>query len=569
MKRLLAQSLPGIDEIAALMEIGRFTRGTRYDSVVIDTAPTGHTLRMLTMPRLLETLAVVFDEMQQKHRALVAALRGSWTPEEPDARISELAREAGYLTGLLRNPQSSSVRWVTLPEPMALAESIDGLDELHRLGIRVDSVVVNRVTPIPDRECEWCAARRRFEQFAVKPFLANLKKNILVASVTAHAREPRGTAALLQVAREMDGAARFVSVRSAPRRLVVSRPRINAEPVTLTKPGVSLLMFGGKGGVGKTTCAAAAAIELAAIHPDRCVLALSTDPAHSLGDVLGVPLGNDPRPVRGAPPNLRARELDAAMGFEGIKTRYRDAIDSLFARFASGSAVSTTGDRQALLNLMELAPPGLDELMAIVGVSDALEADAERPLLVVDTAPSGHALRLLEMPGLVHEWVKALMSILLKYEAVASPGDLGALLLHMSRGLGRLRRLMVDPSRTAFVVVTRPAALPMAETERLVRRVERLDIPIAAVVINAIGAGTCSQCTVVSREQQRQVRAIRGSRRLGSRSVVLAPAVLPPPTGPGALRGWRGMWKSQPGGISSRAWVESRVGRRARRLRRT
>ena len=566
--RLLRQSLPGIDEIAALMEVGRFTHEARYDLVVVDTAPTGHTLRMLAMPRLLETLAGVFDEMQRKHRALVAALRGSWMPDEPDSRISEMDAEAAYLSALLRDSQHSAISWVTLPEPMALSESNDGLNELQRLRLHVDTLVINRLTPVPDRPCRWCSARRALELVALKPFLAARAKTIRVTSTTARAREPRGLAPLLAIASEMGHSFRLPAVRSRSETVAIGKPVLSGRSVPLPDGRISLLMFGGKGGVGKTTCAAATAIQIAAMRPDRRVLLLSTDPAHSLGDVLGIPLGNNARRAPSAPPNLRARELDAAAGFEAIKTRYRAAIDGLFERFGGSSAISVAGDRQALRDLLELAPPGLDELMSIVEVSDALDADRGHSLLVVDTAPTGHALRLLEMPALVHDWVKALMSILLKYESVTPVGDLGALLLQMSQGLGRLRGLMVDPSRTAFIVVTRPAALPLAETERFLHRLQRLKTPIAAVVINAIGAGSCSRCTIEIREQGRAVAGVQRSRWLPGGALILVPAVLPPPAGPKALRAWRGLWKSQPGRISSRTWVERPDRPRARRASR-
>ena len=74
------------------------------------------------------------------------------------------------------------------------------------------------------------------------------------------------------------------------------------------------------------------------------------------------------------------------------------------------------------------------------------------------------------MPALVHDWVKAVMAILLKYQPVIGVGELGAVLLRLSQGLGRLRALLTDPARTRFVVVTRPAALPRAETVRLAAR---------------------------------------------------------------------------------------------------
>jgi arsenite-transporting ATPase len=196
-------------------------------------------------------------------------------------------------------------------------------------------------------------------------------------------------------------------------------------------------------------------------------------------------------------------------------------------------------------DLIDLAPPGLDELMTIVEVSDALQsADAGAgSIVVLDTAPSGHALRLLEMPELVHNWVKALMGIVLKYQPVAGIGELGTELLQMSQGLGRLRTLLADPSRAAFIAVTRAAALPVAETVRLVKQLKALDVHVPAVVVNAFGAGTCRDCAIAVREQRRALASIRHSlRRRASRSIVVTPALMPPPHGPSALLEWRSTW---------------------------
>ena len=546
---LLRLSLPGIDEVAALMEIGRHGRTGRYDLVVVDTAPTGHTLRMLGTPELLRTLAAVFDRMQAKHRVMVEALRGGWRPEDADALIASVDEEGRALAEMLADPARAAMTLVTLPEPMAVAETTDALRELTRTGLPVRTLVVNRLTPAPDRPCAWCRARRRFEHAAVRRLLADggIPATTRIATVSARAREPRGAASLAAMAGEMEWPARWPRAGVAPARARVRTARRGPAAALPAERSVSLLLFGGKGGVGKTTCAAAAAIALAAGRPERQVLLMSADPAHSLADVLGAPLGDDPRGVAGAPPNLRVRELDATVRFEAMKTRYRDAIDALFARLVRGSSMDASADRQAMRDLMELAPPGIDELIAIVEVSDALErspaGDPRAPLVVLDTAPSGHALRLLEMPALVHDWVKALMGIVLKYQPVVGVGELGGVLLQMSQGLGRLRALLADPARTAFVVVTRPAALPAAETARLIARLRRLGVPVAAVLVNAFGTGTCGACTVARREQQRALAALRKRPRgRGAPAVAIAPATVPPPHGPGELKAWRAVW---------------------------
>jgi anion-transporting ArsA/GET3 family ATPase len=150
------------------------------------------------------------------------------------------------------------------------------------------------------------------------------------------------------------------------------------------------------------------------------------------------------------------------------------------------------------------------------------------------------------------------MAILLKYQSITPVGELGALLLRMSRGLNRLRALLADPSRTAFVVVTRTGAVTFAETDRMIAKLRQLRIPVAAVLVNALGAGTCVRCRTAVREDARTHAAIRRARRLRGCTVIVAPAVLPAPTGPGGLRAWRGMWRSEPSGISSPTWVQGR-----------
>src|SRR5207247_5448119 len=144
-------------------------------------------------------------------------------------------------------------------------------------------------------------------------------------------------------------------------RLSAERRTENGERRTVLLPpavaalsGARLLFFGGKGGVGKTTCAAAAALRLARANPDSRVLLLSTDPAHSLGDVFGVAIGDRARSIPGAPKNLRVRELDAAAALAARRGTIEAALDEIAS--ALGAAGSTND--KAAGELMDLAPPG-------------------------------------------------------------------------------------------------------------------------------------------------------------------------------------------------------------------
>jgi arsenite-transporting ATPase len=271
--RLLSLSLPGIDEVAALLEISRLARDGRYELIVVDTAPTGHTLRMLSMPETLFGVARVFDAMRQKHRVMVEALRGSFEAGTEDALIDALAAEARTLAGLLRDSERTRISWVTLPEPMAIEETRDALADLAARGLTVRDVVINRVTPKRHTRCAHCEARRAFESRAVQ----GLRGRLPVREVFASDDEPRGLAALKRIGAQLESVrppsfdgrrGRTDVVRDSGK--FVAQDFLTA--VGLAKaasrasvpPSLKLLLFGGKGGVGKTTCAAATAIDLAA-----------------------------------------------------------------------------------------------------------------------------------------------------------------------------------------------------------------------------------------------------------------------------------------------------------------
>jgi arsenite-transporting ATPase len=406
---LLGLSLPGIDEVAALIEIARVGADRRFGLIVVDTAPTGHTLRMLTMPKTLGRLASTLDRLMGKHRVMAQALTGTYVEDDSDALIAEIDSSARRLASLLQDSSSTHMTWVTLPEAMSVEETRDAAGVLARSSIQLGDIIVNRVTPPPPQPCRWCDSRRASEAQAIRKLRL---PNVRAIEVAARSTEPRGIKTLARMGEEItaqhqgeSGVAR--STRGVKRRIAVSTVTTrttNPDRGFVALEG-RLLLFGGKGGVGKTTCAAATAVSLAAApHP---VLLLSTDPAHSLADVLGQPVSNIPRRLRGLPASLLVREIDAARQLDRIRKRYARTVDDFFDGLASRRStavqVDLSADRDAMQSLIELAPPGLDELAAIIEVVDAVDSDVPGTL-VIETAPSGLALRLLEDPEFVLYW---------------------------------------------------------------------------------------------------------------------------------------------------------------------
>jgi arsenite-transporting ATPase len=546
--RLLGLSLPGIDELAALFEITRLSETAAYDLIVVDTAPTGHTLRMLTMPETLGAVAQVFDRMQSRHRVIVEALRGRWVADAEDALIEQLDRDARALQSLLRDSARTRMSWVTLAEPMSIEETADATALLASAGMPIAELIVNRMTVAPSRPCPHCDRRIALERKGIAD-LARRLPSLRLVSVCARSSEPAGTVALAGIGREIAGAASpQIPARTAPKGRWRSTLSVDGS-VDLTSivggDDIRLVLFGGKGGVGKTTSAAAASMAVARQLPTRRVMLVSTDPAHSIADAFGCEVSGTLAPIAGAPANLEAREIDAAALFRALRLRYTRAIDTAFDRLGASNGrigVDASHDRRVMEGLVDLAPPGIDELAAIIDAADAIDADPAA-LLIMDTAPTGHALRLLEMPSLVQEWTRALMSIVLKYEPVTGIGELGSMLLELSKGLGRLRALLIDPGRAAFIVVTRAAALPTAETLRLVSRLREMKIHVPAMVVNAVGRGTCAVCRKAAAAEQKQIAKLR--RRLRPPvTTILAPAELPPPHGPSSFRRWQEQWRS-------------------------
>jgi arsenite-transporting ATPase len=543
-ERFLALSLPGVDEVVGLLELARLAGARPYDEVVVDTAPTGHTLRMLATPRTLQRVAIVLDEMQAKHRFLEASLGGGVRLDAPAALVQEVAAEGQRLQQLLRDA-GTAFTWVMLPEILALEETRDAIAALDEAGIRVERIVVNRLTVPPSPSCPACRQRAAVER-TVMAAAAPVFAGRAIGLVPEQPSEPRGAIALRRIGAHLAAPARMprgpvgpVTARPAGRA-----PRHVFSLDAVAPPGLRLLVFAGKGGVGKTTCATATALALARSAPDRQTLLLSTDPAHSAGDVLALPAGDTERPVPGVP-GLRLREVDAARAFAAVRVRYQAAAERLFAALTRGSRFDVAFDRAVVRDLIDLAPPGLDELFGILAVTDALfPADGRgRDVVVVDTAPTGHALRLLAMPDAALAWIRALLAILLKYREVIGLGDLGADLLQAARDLRRLAEVLRDAARTRVVVVTRAAALPGLETRRLLVALARLRIPVGAVIVNAVVAACAHGGR--GREQALALRTLRRSVRGRGRArcaMILAPAVVPPPRGVHALDRWRATW---------------------------
>jgi arsenite-transporting ATPase len=540
---ILGLSLPGVDELMGLLELLRLAQSEPADLVVVDTAPTGHALRLLRTPDTLRGIASIFDDMNAKHRLLVERFATRARVDAVESLIAEIAQEGVALTELLTDPGRTRFDWVLLPEALSLEESVDGLAALRREGVPIGDVIVNRITPPPPGPCALCDARRRSEAVVVAAARRRLSPGLRL--VPAVQEEPRGSRALATIARALESNTVAVARSGAAPRRPRARPGTSSvSPVldVICPREARLIVFAGKGGVGKTSCACVAALALARRDPARRILLLSVDPAHSLADALGSALSDTPRNVAGAPRNLYAREIDAQAAFARLRDSYRAGVERAFASW-SRSGLDPAHDRALMAELIDLAPPGLDEVLALVSLVDALGGEAGQEsafdAVVLDSAPTGHALRVLAMPDVALEWVRAALRLFLKYRARAD--DFAAELVGASRRLRALHALLRDAALCRMVAVTRPAVLPRLETARLLRRLRGLQIPVAGLIANACTPPGCARCRRAAARETPELAALT---RLtpASATAILAPLLAPPPQGAAALSTWGATW---------------------------
>ncbi len=253
------------------------------------------------------------------------------------------------------------------------------------------------------------------------------------------------------------------------------------------------MIFGGKGGVGKTTAAAAYALAFARANPTKKVLIFSTDPAHSLSDSFDEQIGELKKGVAGNK-NLDGMEIDPGKWFEELKQRYRSWTDDLFASISGGSGMEIQFDREAMRDLVELTPPGIDEIAALGTISELLDED-RYDSIVLDTAPTGHLIRFLELPEVALSWIRTFMKLLLKYQNVVRATEVAEELVALSKSIKRVLALLTDQEMCEFVGVAIPERMSLEETIDLATSLEKLKVPLRKLLINGVvAADAAKQC---------------------------------------------------------------------------
>jgi len=238
----------------------------------------------------------------------------------------------------------------------------------------------------------------------------------------------------------------------------------------LSNPNLRLIIFGGKGGSGKTTSAAATALHFHKLNPEKRILVMSTDPAHSLGDSFNITIGNKITAING---NVWGLEIDSNELLEEYKARHGEVIKKIADR-------GTYFDKEDIEDFFVQSLPGLDEVMSIVRIADLLKA-REYDLIILDTAPTGHTMVLLSLPEQMEKWIHLMDMLMEKYRYVMRRmtgryrrDECDEFIDSQMEDIRRVRQLLTDATTTEFVPVTIPEPMSIAE---IAKAIETLKIP--------------------------------------------------------------------------------------------
>ncbi len=274
------------------------------------------------------------------------------------------------------------------------------------------------------------------------------------------------------------------------------------------------VLYGGKGGVGKTTVATATGLRLA--HEGFETLVVSTDPAHSLGDAVERSVGPEPVEIR---ERLWGVEVDPQTGIDRYEAIFRTLADEF-------DEAGIHLDEQQVTDLFTSGVmPGSDELAALDGMATYVDSDRfER--VVFDTAPTGHTLRLLDLPDVMDRGMATALDL---RDQVRRKVDTARTMMFGPMGrkrrdeaddftemrdrMERVGEVLRDPAKTEFRVVTIPETMAVRESERLVAQLREFEVPVTTLVVNKLieDPGDCERCRGKQAVQEESLAALRAS----------------------------------------------------------
>jgi arsenite/tail-anchored protein-transporting ATPase len=466
-------------EIAAFDEFTGLLAGNEdsaaFDHVLFDTAPTGHTLRLLSLPRAWTG----FLQSTTEGASCLGPHSGLKTQE---ARFTAALETLGDRT-------RTTIVLVTRPDRAALREADRTSNELEAIGLANQYLVINAVFAATDRTDGVALALEERGRQALREMPRRLQA-LPSLQISLRAFNMVGLPALRAL---LDDRAAAVLTRSTPAVAMPSLPSLASLIEDIAAPGHGLVMVMGKGGVGKTTIAAAIAAELAS--RGHQVHLSTTDPAAHVAATLD-----------GHIENLQVSRIDPAVETKAY-------VERVMA--TRGRNLDEAG--RALL-AEDLRSPCYEEV-AVFTAFTRIVAQARSRFVVLDTAPTGHTLLLLDATGSYHR-----QTVAVEADAQGSSGRIVTPLM-------KLR----DAAYTKIVLVTLAETTPVSEAARLQADLRRAQIEPYAWVINSSLAAAGSTDPCLQQRVAGELEQIAAVRERHAKRVAIVPWMREEPIGPSQL----------------------------------
>ncbi len=488
---------PCVEEVAAFDKFIEFMDDPGYDVVVFDTAPTGHTIRLLELPSgWTETLQ-----------------NSASTCIGPGASLQSAKAKYEKAISYLQDRNRTSFVFVLKPENSSILETKRSAEELSKLGISISFLIVNGL--LPEEACtddffrkkkgdeEWIITRIESEFPSLEKVFYPLRDTevsgiALLSAVGNYIYEGK---------QDNSQSERPTATEDGQVNLAVYR---NDYCLDLLKPsnGQRYVFFTGKGGVGKSTIASTTALYLAD-HGYKTLI-VTTDPASHLHDIFGQEINHNPAQIQGIG-NLYAARIDQRQALEEYKVRILEAVKD--------QSEETKRSVEEDLN-----SPCAEEMAAFEKFMSYFEGNGY-DITVFDTAPTGHTLRLLELPT---DWKGFI--------------DLGTLTKQTSEATQNKYADVIEKMRnrdkSAFVFVMYPEYTPIVEAWRAAEDLKKqVGIETAMVAVNYMLPRDAGKNAFFSKRRKQQDKYLAEIENRFHKPMIFAPLLDHEPKGIESLRG--------------------------------
>jgi len=488
---LLDTTLPGMAEVAALLAIQELLEKNEHAHIVVDTAPFGHTLRLFELPSHFQHFLNFLNVASSRDAVLAQHFGG-----RVDLPSHKFLERWGAMVQQVRDAftsENAGIVLVTTPETFSLNEAVRSLVSLRESvpEMRVGAIVLNRAVK-QGGNCSQCRYRaqaalraERFlkQEFPRIPRLAGPDPGNPILGVELLGNFGR---------RVFDNRAARLEMNPPSSRAGKLKFNRRQWPVASSQ----LTFTVGKGGVGKTTTTAALAFHARSQETKTPVMVCSTDPAPSLDDIFEQPIGDERTPVLGDS-KFSAMEVDSAAEFRRWAAGITQKLNSELSMQSGGLHVDLTFEKQVFAALMDVVPPGVDEVFAIFRIFDLVEAGHAR--IFIDMAPTGHALELLRMPERIQLWSRLLLKSLAAHRTLALAQDVAVELATLGQQVRKLISTMKDPEQSRIWAVMLPEPVPDHQTTRLLHAVAKIGLAVDSLFVNRVliaenGSSGCKRC---------------------------------------------------------------------------